>query len=117
MALVSTPQVGQFGVPFYYTTNGLDMSAGPGYKLIFTKPDDSKLTKDENTTNAVSSPAVALTASSPVGVQAASTYMEFTTVVGDFDVAGTWSVCAFYADATRGLPGSVVEFEVLEACD
>ena len=109
--------VGQYGVPFRMSTNGLDMSAFTGFTINFTGPDGSTLQKTEATTNAVSAPAVALTNDPDLGTQAASTYLEFVTVVGDFTVAGDWTACAIVTDATRGLPTTAdVEFEVLAAC-
>jgi len=109
--------VGQLGVPFRLTTGGFDMSTGPGYELNFTKPDGTTLQKDENSSNPVSAPAVALTNDPDVGNQAASTYFEFITVLADFDQAGTWSVCGIYSEASKTLPTTAdVEFEVLEAC-
>ena len=110
-------QIGQFGVPFRLSTNGLDMSAFTKFTLNFTAPDGTTLQKTELTTNAVSAPAVALVNDPDLGNQSASTYFEFITVVGDFTAAGTWSVCGFAEDATRGLPTQDdYTFEVLEAC-
>lgn len=109
--------MGQYGVPFRLSTNGLDMSAFTGFELRFTKPDGTSLIKNEASANAVSAPANALVNDPDLGNQAASTYFEFTTVVGDFDQEGPWSVCGFATDATRGLP--TIEdyaFTVLEAC-
>lgn len=110
-------QVGQFGVLFRYSTNGLDMSASLGLELRFTKPDNTTLTVNESSTNPVSAPAVALVNDPDLGNQAASTYMQFTTLVTDFDQAGQWTVCGFYTDSSRGLPGTDATFTVLEACD
>ncbi len=110
-------QVGQFGVPFRLSTNGLDMSSFTKFTLNFTDPNGLALQKTELTTNAVSAPAVALVNDPDLGNQSASTYFELITLVTDFTVAGTWSVCGFAEDATRGLP--TIEdytFEVLEAC-
>lgn len=109
--------VGQSGVPFRLTTNGLDMSAFTAFTLNFTKPDGTTLQKTELTTNAVSAPAVALSNDPDLGDVAASTYFEFITVVTDFDQDGTWSVCGIATDATRVLPTNIdVDFEVLESC-
>ncbi len=112
-----TVQVGQFGVPFRLSTNGLDMSTFTGFELRFTKPDGTSLIKNESSANPVSAPAVALVNDPDLGNQAASTYFEFTTVVGDFDQDGDWTVCGFATDATRGLPTiEDYEFIVLEEC-
>jgi hypothetical protein len=112
-----TIRVGAKGVPFRYATGGLDMSASTGLTLNFTKPANAgTLQKTEATTNAVTAPAVALVNDPDLGNQPASTYMEFTTVAADFDVAGTWTVCGIYTSTTQNIPGSPVEFEILPAC-
>ncbi len=117
--------VGEFGYPWRLSTNGLDMSSFTGFELNFTKPDDSTLQKDEASANPVSAPAVALVNDPDLGSQSASTYLEFTPVVADFDQEGTWNVCAFVEDATRGLRTQLLDsngdpidytFEVGAAC-
>jgi len=111
-----TINVGDKGVPFRYATGGYDMSAGTGFTLNFTKPDGTTLQKTEASSNPVSAPATPLTNDPDIGTQAASTYMEFTTVAADFDQAGTWTVCGVYTDATKILHGSTVSFTVGATC-
>jgi len=109
-------RVGEVGRKFRYATGGYDMSGSTGLSLIFTKPDLTKLTKTQATTNAVTAPAVALTNDTYLGNQSASTYMEFSSVAADFDQAGIWSVCGIYTDGSLTLHGSSVTFTVLDAC-
>lgn len=108
--------VGSAGLPFRYTTNGFDMSASTSLILNFTKPDGSTLQKTSGDPSPVTAPAIPLVNDPNVQNQAASTYMQFTTEVADFDEPGTWSVCGQYSDLTRILPGTSVTFEVAPAC-
>jgi len=110
-------RAGAVGVPFRYSTNGLDMSGSTGLTLNFIKPNGTDtLQKTQATTNAVTAPAVALVNDPDLGNQTASTYMEFSTVAADFDVAGDWTVCGIYTSGTQTIPGSAVTFTVLPAC-
>ncbi len=112
-----TITVGEVGRIFRYSTNGLDMSSSTGLTLNFTKPDGTILAKTEASANPVTAPAVALINDIDLGNQAASTYMEFTTVAADFDQEGDWEVCGIYTDATPKLyKGNKVTFTVLEDC-
>jgi len=82
---------------FRYSTN-FDMSGSTGLTLKFTKPNGGTLTKTEASSNPVTAPATALTNDPDIGTVAASTYMQFSTVASDFDVAGVWKVCGIYTD-------------------
>lgn len=112
--------VGEVGRKFRVSTGGFDMSSSTGLTLILTKPDGTKLTKTELSTNPVTAPAVALVNDPDLGSQAASTYFEFTSVAADFDQSGeTWTACGIYTDATPKVfhteaPAKV--FTVLPAC-
>ncbi len=93
------------------------MSSSSGLTLNFTKPDKTTLQKTEATVNAVTAPAVALVNDPDLGDQAASTYMQFTTVAADFDQPGLWTVCGIYTDATPKIfHGTDVTFTVLDSC-
>ncbi len=71
---------------------GYDMSDSTELTLVFTKPDGSTLTK--TTATGVTAPAVAIESI------LASTYFEYTTIEGDIDQDGEWSVQGKYEDAT-----------------
>jgi len=110
--------VGEVGREFRLSTGGFNMSTSTGLSLIFTKPDNTKLTKTEASSNPVTAPAVALVNDPDLGDQAESTYFEFTSIASDFDQPGIWKVCGIYTDATRTYhtEAPAKEFTVLEAC-
>lgn len=102
----------EFGKTFRYATT-YDMSANTALDLKFTAPDGTVYT--------ISNPRVTAPAVSVVdptlGTLEASTYMEFTTLATDFEMAGPWTVCGTYTDATPKIfYGNDAEFEVEEAC-
>ena len=86
--------------------------------------------KTNSSTNAVTAPSVALTASTggAVGVQASDTYFEFATLVSDadntngstFHILGLWSVCGVYISTSdspnRTLFTNTVTFPVDPGC-
>ncbi len=109
-------RVGEIGRKFRYATNGFDMSASTGLSIIFKKPSGSTLIKTEASANPVTTPAIALVNDTYLGNQAASTYMEFSSVSSDFDEAGVWSACGVYVGLGLTLQGSLVTFPVLDAC-
>jgi hypothetical protein len=115
-----TMKVGNIGVPLRVAT-GFDMSGSTSLTMIITKPDGSKLTKTSGA-GEVSAPAVALTDDPDVGTVAASTYLEYTNAVDDYDVEGLstdtnpWEVCGIYVDGSQTLPVPRVPFTVLEGC-
>lgn len=100
----------------YYT--GYVMSSSTGLTLNFTKPNGTDtLQKTEASANPVTAPATPLTNDPDLGTVAASTYMEFTTVAADFDVAGVWTVCGIYTDGTpKVFHGDSATFTVGAAC-
>jgi hypothetical protein len=111
-----TFRVGEVGKAFRYSTNGLVMSASTALTLNFTDPNGGTLQKTQASSNPVTAPAAALANDKYIGTQAASTYMEFTSIATDFSIAGKWKVCGIFEDATRILHGNTVEFTVLPAC-
>lgn len=112
--------VGEVGRAFRLSTNSFDMSSSTGLILNFISPTGVALQKTEASSNAVTAPAMALTAESDpdIGPQDASTYFEFTTIATDFTEHGTWSVCGIYTDGTPKVYHTIASytFEVLEAC-
>jgi len=110
---------GEVGRAFRLTTGGYDMSSSTGLTVILTKPDGTKLTKTEASSNPVTAPAIELINDPDVGSQAASTYFEFTSVALDFDQAGTWKACGIYSDASPKIyhtEPSEETFEVGDPC-
>lgn len=107
----------EVGKAFRYST-GFDMSGSTGLTLNFTAPDGTTtLQKTEATVNTVTAPAAALVNDPDLGNVSASTYMEFLTVATDFDVAGVWTVCGIYFDATpKEFHGDEAAFTVEPAC-
>jgi hypothetical protein len=108
-----TIKVGEKGQPFRIST-GFDMSGSTALSIAFTAPADG--TSFTVTNPDVTAPAVALTNDPELGSVAASTYFEYTTTGTEFDVAGTWSACATYTDATLILNANKVTFSIGAAC-
>lgn len=84
-------RVGECGKTITCAT-GYDMSGNTELTLVFTKPDNSTLTK--TTASGVTAPAQAL------GSLPASTYFSYTMGAGDIDQDGAWTVQGTYDDAT-----------------
>ena len=111
-----TIKVGEKGQPFRIAT-GFDMSGNTALSIAFTAPTDgTSFTATDLTTPAVTAPAVALTNDPELGDVAASTYFEYTTDGTEFDIAGTWTACAIYTDASLILNADKVSFEIGAAC-
>lgn len=109
-------KVGEIGKLFRYNT-GFDLSSFSSLTLNFIKPNGTDtLVKTDLSANPVSAPASAYTDEDGATV-AANTYMQFSTVAADFDVAGTWRVCGIYVDGTpKEFHGDQDTFEVDPAC-
>ncbi len=111
-----TIKVGEKGQPFRIST-GYDMSGSTALSIAFTAPPDgTDFTVTQATSPAVSAPAVALTNDPELGDVTASTYFEYTTSGTEFDVAGTWTACAIYTDASLILNANQVSFTIGAAC-
>jgi len=109
-------KVGEKGQPFRLST-GFDMSGSTALSLAFTAPSGgTDFTATNLTTPAVTAPAVALTNDPELGTVAASTYFEYTTDGTEFDVAGTWTVCGTYTDASLILEANSATFTIGASC-
>lgn len=106
-------RIGEIGKTIRVNTD-YDLSSNTQLTLTFTKPDGTTLTKTK-TVDGVSAPAVDVTdPDDPTVTFLANEYMEYDTVSGDLDQAGTWSVYATYNDATpKTFIGDVDRFTVL----
>ena len=113
-------KVGEVGKLFSYGTF-FDLSGSTALDLKFTAPDGTITTVSNPR---VTAPAIELTATieAPDGTETqetypASTYMQFSTLAGDFPDAGTWTVCGTYTDATPKIFfGDLATFTVEAAC-
>jgi len=111
-----TIKVIEKGQPFRIST-GFDMSGSSALEIVFTAPSTgTDFTVTNATSPAVSAPAVALTNDPELGNVTASTYFEYTTDGTEFDVAGTWTACAKYTDASLILKANVVTFTIGAEC-
>ena len=111
-----TIKIGEKGQPFRISAS-FDMSASTGLSIAFTAPaTGTDFTVNEGTTPAVTAPAVALTNDPELGNVSASEYFEYTTDGTEFDVAGTWTACAVYTDASLILKADQVTFTIGASC-
>ena len=111
-----TIKVTEKGQPFRIST-GYDMSGSTALSISFTAPTNgTSFVVTQATTPAVTAPAVALTNDPELGNVPASTYFEYTTSGTEFDIAGTWTACATYEDASLKLKANKVTFEIGEEC-
>jgi hypothetical protein len=102
----------EVGKAFRYATY-FDLSANTALSLKFTDPNGDVSTITNPKVTAPASPVV----DPDLGSLAADTYMEFDTEATDFTVAGTWTVCGQYDDATPKVYfGDNATFTVEEAC-
>jgi hypothetical protein len=109
-----TVRVGEIGAEINVGTT-LDLSANTELRLKFTSPDGS--IEFERTNPDVTAPGVDSPSLPNVGILPANTYMAYATDASDFAVAGDWTVCAVYADATPKLRfGQKTILSVLEGC-
>ena len=112
-------KVTEKGQPFRIATD-FDMSSSTGLEIVFTAPPGgTSFTVNEGTSPAVSAPAVALTNDpgfDPVRNVAASEYLEYTTDGTEFDVAGIWTACGEYSDASLTLKAALVTFTIAKEC-
>lgn len=107
-------KVTEKGQPFRIST-GFDMSGSSALSIAFTGP-GTDFTATNLTTPAVTAPAVALTDDPELGNVDASTYFEYTTDGTEFDVAGVWSACGVYTDASLILNADKVIFTIGAEC-
>lgn len=111
-----TIKISEKGQPFRISTS-FDMSGSTALQIEFTAPTGgTDFTATDLTTPAVSAPAVALTNDPELGTVAASTYFEYTTDGTEFDIAGTWTACGQYTDASLILKADEVTFTIGEEC-
>lgn len=112
-------KVTEKGQPFRIATD-FDMSGSSGLEIEFIAPEGgTDFTATQSTTPAVSAPAVALTNDagfSPVRSVAASEYLEYTTNGTEFDIAGEWTACGQYTDASLVLKAALVTFTIGGEC-
>ena len=112
-------KVTEKGQPFRIAAD-FDMSGSTGLEIEFTAPPGgTSFTVTQATTPAVTAPAVALTNDpgfNPVRSVAASEYFEYTTDGTEFDVAGEWTACGKYTDASLILKANLVTFTIGAAC-
>ncbi len=106
----------EVGKIFRYAT-GFDMSSFTGLSLIFIHSDGTTtFTLTEATTPAVTAPASPVV-DDDLGSLNASEYMQFTTIATNFTIAGVWTVCGIYTDATpKTFFGEDATFTVGEPC-
>ncbi len=93
-----------------------DLSGFTELTLVFTRPDDTKLTV--TTADGVTAPGVPVT-DPDLGPLPANEYFEYTTVDGDIPAGskGEWDSCGIYTDATpKVYPSAKGTFQVLEGC-
>ncbi len=111
-----TIKVTEKGQPVRIATS-FDMSGNTALSMAFTAPTGgTSFTATKLTTPAVSAPAVALTNDPELGNQSASTYFEYTTDGTEFDIAGDWTCCAVYTDASLILNADMVTITIGEEC-
>lgn len=114
-----TIKVGEKGQPFRIATD-FDMSGFTALSIKFTKPDGvTTFTVTNLSASPVSAPAIALTNDpgfTPPRSVAASKYFQYTTTGTEFDVAGEWTACGTYTDASRILIANEVTFTIGEGC-
>ena len=112
-------KVGEKGQPVKIAT-GFDMSASTALQIIFTAPEGgTSFTATQATTPAVSAPAIALTndpAFTPAASVPASEYFLYTTDGTEFDIAGDWTACGRYTDATLELEADLVIITINPSC-
>jgi len=112
-------KVTEKGQPFRIAAD-FDMSGSTGLQIEFTAPaGGTDFTVTQATTPAVTAPAVALTNDAgfnPVRSVSASEYFEYTTDGTEFDVAGTWTACGQYTDASLILKAALVTFTIGAEC-
>ena len=117
--MTASIKITEKGQPFRIATD-FDMSGSTGLEIVFTAPTGgTSFTVNEGTTPAVTAPAVALTNDpgfNPVRSVAASEYLEYTTDGTEFDIAGTWTACGEYSDASLTLKANVVTFTIGGEC-
>lgn len=93
------------------------MSGSTALSIAFTAPSGgTDFTVTNLTSPAVTAPAVALTNDPELGTVSASTYFEYTTSGTEFDVAGTWTACGTYTDASLILNANKVTFTIGAEC-
>ncbi len=117
--MTASIKVTEKGQPFRIATD-FDMSGSSGLEIVFTAPaGGTSFTRNQSTTPAVTAPAVAITNGagfSPVRSVAASEYLEYITDGTEFDVAGEWTACGEYSDATLTLKANEVTFTIGGEC-
>lgn len=102
-------KVGEIGQLFTYATY-FDLSANTELTITFTSPEGVETVIDDSRITAPAAPYDDPT----LGMLAASTYMQFTTLSTDFTESGEWTVYGTYEDATpRLLYGDCAKFDVL----
>jgi len=107
-----TIKVGEIGKIFRLAAS-FDMSASTALTIKLTDPDGVETTI---TNPRVTAPASTIT-DPDLGPLTASTYMQFTTLATDFTVAGTWTACGVYVDATpKKFHSDQATFTIGEAC-
>jgi hypothetical protein len=105
-------RVGDIGKIFRLAT-GFDMSGFTALQITFTKTDGTLLTVTDPEVTAPASPVT----DPDLGSLNASEYMQYTTVSGDIDQAGSWTACGVYTDGTpKVFSSSTAAFTVLEGC-
>jgi len=105
-------KAGEIGKQFVYAT-GYDLSAKTSLEIHITKPDGTMVT----VVNARLSISATPINDADLGTIAGNTYMLFLTQATDFPVAGTYTVCGVYNDATpRTYYGEHATVEVGEGC-
>ena len=109
-----TIKIAEGNKAFRYAT-GYDMSSSTGLQLKLTSPTGVITTLTNLTTPAVTAPASTIT-DPDLGSLAASTYMEFNTLITTFTESGTWKVCGTYTNTTTTpdsvFIGSTVSFSI-----
>jgi len=117
--MTSSIKVTEKGQPFRIATD-FDMSGSTGLQIAFTAPPGgTSFTATQATTPAVTAPATALTNDpgfDPVRSVAGNEYLEYTTDGTEFDVAGTWTACGQYSDASLTLKATLVTFTIGAEC-
>lgn len=68
--------------------------------LNFTRPDGTEFQKTGKSVNPVTLPGVDIV-DPDIGPLKAKTYLEFSTVKSDFDMAGLWKICGEYEGAKK----------------
>ena len=96
----------EWGVEFYLAVS-FDLTANTALDLVFTKPDETTMTR--------SKPQVvvgATTLNSTLGTLPAGTYVTYTFAVGEVDQAGVWTARLTYSDVSRSLVSDPATFTV-----